>query len=456
MPFVAVDPSTGNEIRRYESISPAAAAEAASRSGEVQAQWSRTPFATRAGVLRRAAEILEDDADRWSRLMAREMGKPLAQGRSEAAKCASVLRYYADHGADLLADRRVQVEGGRAGWVYRPLGVLLAIRPWNFPLWQVFRMAAPTLMAGNGVLLKHAESVPGCAGATEEIFLRAGLPEGLFRNLFLEVEDVEGLLDHPAIQGVSLTGSVAAGRAVAAQAGARLKRCVLELGGSDPYVVLADADPDQALDRIVTSRLLNAGQSCISAKRVIVGSEHYEGLREGILERFRLLRVGDPTDEGVEMGPMAREDLRDTLHDQVVRSVDAGAVLELGGRVPRNDGAWYPPTVLSGVTPDNPAFREELFGPVAVLIQARNDAHALALANDTAFGLGAAVFTRDEARGEEIARDELHAGACFVNDFVRSDPRLPFGGIKQSGYGRELSPLGIREFVNAKTVWVAE
>lgn len=456
MPFVAVDPSTGNEIHRYESISPGIAGAAAQQCGEVQAQWGLSPFPDRARILRAAADILEDEADRWSRLMAREMGKPLAQGRSEAEKCASVLRYYADHGADLLGDRQVKVEGARAGWVYRPLGVILAVMPWNFPFWQVFRMAAPTLMAGNGVLLKHAESVPGCALATEEIFLRAGLPKGLFQNLFLEVDDVEALLDHPAVQGVSLTGSVGAGKAVAAQAGARLKRCVLELGGSDPYVVLADADPERALDRIVTSRTLNAGQSCISAKRIIVVPEHYERIREGILKRFEVLAVGDPTDEAMAMGPMARADLRDALHDQVVRSLEAGAILELGGRVPRNAGAWYPPTVLSGVTRENPAFREELFGPVAVLIQARNDAHALALANDTAFGLGAAVFTGDEARGEEIARNELHAGACFVNDFVRSDPRLPFGGIRGSGYGRELSPLGIREFVNAKTVWVAE
>jgi succinate-semialdehyde dehydrogenase/glutarate-semialdehyde dehydrogenase len=456
MPYIAVDPSNGHEVRRFDSVSSEEARAAADRCGEAQAEWASTGFPARARVLRQAGDLLEAESERWARLMAQEMGKPLAQGRSEAEKCASVLRYYADHGADFLADRHVTVEGARAGWSYRPLGVILAIMPWNFPFWQVFRMAAPTLMAGNGVLLKHAESVPGCARATEEILLRAGLPEGLFQNLFLEVEEVEGLLDHDAVQGVSLTGSVRAGKAVAAQAGARLKRCVLELGGSDPYVVLGDADPEMALERIVTSRTLNAGQSCISAKRIIVVPDHYARLHEGVLERFESLTVGDPMDEASEMGPMAREDLRDTLHDQVVRSVEAGAILESGGKVPTNPGAWYPPTVLSGVTPDHPAFREEMFGPVAVLIQARNDAHALALANDTRFGLGAAVFTADTVRGEEIAREVLQAGACFVNDFVRSDPRLPFGGIRESGYGRELSPLGIREFVNAKTVWVAE
>ena len=443
-------------MRRFESLSPEAARSAAEACAAAQTDWAATPFPGRARILRAAADILDGESERFARLMAQEMGKRLTEGRSEAEKCARVLRYYADHGADFLADRHVSVEGGRAGWSYRPLGVVLAIMPWNFPFWQVFRMAAPTLMAGNGVLLKHAPNVPGCARATEEVLLRAGLPDGLFRNVFLEVDDVPDLMDHDAIQAVTLTGSVRAGKAVAAQAGARLKKCVLELGGSDPYVVLADADPALAVEKMVTSRLLNGGQSCIAAKRLIVVPEHYEAVHAGVLEPFESLRVGDPMDESSELGPMAREDLRDALHDQVERSVAAGAVLELGGTVPESPGAWYPPTVLSGVTPDNPAFREELFGPVAVLIQARNDAHALALANDSRFGLGAAVFTGDAVRGEEIARDVLQAGACFVNDFVRSDPRLPFGGIKESGYGRELSPLGIREFVNAKTVWVAE
>ncbi|HSM05940.1 MAG TPA: NAD-dependent succinate-semialdehyde dehydrogenase [Longimicrobiales bacterium] len=456
MPFIAVDPATGREVRRFEAHSRDDARAAADAGKRAQVAWAETPFDERGEVLRAAAVILEGEADRWGRLMAEEMGKPLAEGRSEAGKCAWAMRYYADHGADFLADRTVRVEGARAGWVHRPLGLVLAVMPWNFPFWQVFRAAAPTLMAGNGILLKHASNVPGCARAAEEILLRAGLPGGLFQNLFLEHDDLEVLLDHDAVQAVTLTGSVRAGKAIAAQAGARLKKCVLELGGSDPYVVLADADIDAAVETCVTSRLINTGQSCIAAKRFIVVDALHDAFRERLLHRFDAVRQGPPLDDGVDVGPMAREDLRDDLHDQVVRSVAAGATLERGGHVPDRPGAWYPPTVLTGVTREMPAFREELFGPVAVLIRAADDGEALELANDTVFGLGAAVFTRDADRGERIARDVLQAGACFVNDFVRSDPRLPFGGIKESGYGRELSPLGIREFVNAKTVWVAE
>ena len=456
MPFIAVDPATGTELRRFQGHDREDARAAADAAARAQKAWARTGFEDRAAVLRAAADILEAEADRWGRLMTEEMGKPLSEGRSEAEKCAWALRYYADHGADFLADRRVEVEGARAGWVYRPLGVVLAIMPWNFPFWQVFRAAAPTLMAGNGVLLKHASNVPGCARAVEEIFLRAGLPGGLFQNLFLEHEDLEVLLDHDAVQAVTLTGSVRAGKAIAQQAGARLKKCVLELGGSDPYVVLEDADLELALDRCVTSRLINTGQSCIAAKRFIVVDEVHDAFRAGLLARFDELKQGPPLEEGVDLGPMAREDLRDTLHDQVTRSVEAGATLERGGEIPDRPGAWYPPTVLTGVTREMPAFREELFGPVAVLIRASDADEALELANDTVFGLGAAVFTGDADRGEAIARDTLQAGACFVNEFVRSDPRLPFGGIRESGYGRELSPLGIREFVNVKTVWVAD
>ncbi|MEJ2539483.1 MAG: NAD-dependent succinate-semialdehyde dehydrogenase [Gemmatimonadota bacterium] len=456
MPFVTIDPATGEEVRRFDAHTREDARSAADEASRAQAGWAASSFGERAAVLRAAAGILDEESDRWGRLMAQEMGKPLSEGRSEAEKCAWALRYYADNGADFLADRTVEVDGARAGWVYRPLGVVLAIMPWNFPFWQVFRAAAPTLMAGNGVLLKHASNVPGCARATEEILLRAGLPPGLFRNLFLEHEELDVLLDHDAVAAVTLTGSVRAGKAVAEQAGARLKKCVLELGGSDPYVVLADADLELALDRCVTARLVNTGQSCIAAKRFIVVDELHDRFREGLLQRFDGLRQGPPLEDGVDLGPMARADLRDTLHDQVVRSVEAGARLERGGEVPDGPGAWYPPTVLTGVTREMPAFQEELFGPVAVLVRAADASEALELANDTRFGLGAAVFTGDPARGEEIARDVLEAGACFVNDFVRSDPRLPFGGIRESGYGRELSPLGIREFVNAKTVWVAE
>ncbi|HSG48265.1 MAG TPA: NAD-dependent succinate-semialdehyde dehydrogenase [Longimicrobiales bacterium] len=456
MPFAAVNPATGEEVRSFPSLAPEQALDAASRAGEAHLEWRTVPLDQRARMLRHAAGILREEAPRWARLMAEEMGKPVAQGESEAEKCAWVLEYYADHGADFLADRPAEgVEGARAYWSYQPLGVVLAIMPWNFPFWQVFRAAAPTLMAGNAVLLKHAPGVPGCARACAEILHRAGIPEKLFQNLFLEVEDVETLLDHPAVRAATLTGSVGAGKSVAALAGARVKKCVLELGGSDPYVVLSDADLELALERSLTSRLINTGQSCISAKRLIVVDEHHEAFLERVVERFSSVKAANPFSRDAEMGPMARTELRDGLHQQVWHSVEAGARLHVGGQVPAGPGAWYPATVLSDVGPGMPAYHEELFGPVAVVIRARDDEDAVRIANDTDFGLGAAVFTRDVVRGEALARDHMEAGAVFVNDFVRSDPRLPFGGIKESGMGRELSPLGILEFVNVKTVWVA-
>lgn len=456
MPFQAVNPATGEKVRSHRSLDREEALAGATRSGEAFESWRRTPLHQRSTILRHAASLLRDEADRWAQLMAEEMGKPLAQGRSEVEKCAWVLEYYADHGAAFLADRPAEVEGGRAYWTHRPLGTVLAIMPWNFPFWQVFRAAGPTLMAGNTVLLKHAPSVPGCAAACAEIFHRAGVPEDVFQNLFLEIEDVEAVLDHRAVRGVTLTGSVGAGKAVAALAGARILKCVLELGGSDPYVVLSDADVEAAAERCVTSRLINAGQSCIAAKRLIVVAEHHDAFLEQVTERFSRARMGDPLSADTDVGPMARQELRDELHRQVTGSLDAGARLHLGGDVPDRPGAWYPPTVLSEVATGMPAYREELFGPVAVVIRARDDEDALRIADDTSFGLGAAVFTRDVERGEALARDRIDAGAVFVNDFVRSDPRLPFGGVRESGMGRELSPLGILEFVNVKTVWVAD
>jgi len=426
------------------------------RSRKAFLSWRDVPLEDRAAVLREAAAILRGEAGRWGRLMAEEMGKPLAQGEAEAVKCAWGLDYYAENGATFLADRTADVEGARAYWTHRPLGTVLAIMPWNFPFWQVFRAAGPTLLAGNAVLLKHAPSVPGCAEACGEILARAGLPADVFQNLFAEVADVEAILDHDAVRAVTLTGSVRAGKAVAALAGARMKKCVMELGGSDPYVVLSDADVDLAVERSATSRILNAGQSCIAAKRLIVVREHHDEFLGKITARFSRVRTGDPLVDGTEMGPMARTDLRDELHRQVRESVARGAGLHLGGEVPDRPGAWYPPTVLSEVAPGMPAWSEELFGPVAVVIRARDDEDALRIAADTDFGLGAAVFTRDALRGEALARDRIEAGCVFVNDFVRSDPRLPFGGVRESGMGRELSPLGILEFVNAKTVWVAE
>jgi succinate-semialdehyde dehydrogenase/glutarate-semialdehyde dehydrogenase len=326
--------------------------------------------------------------------------------------------------------------------------------PWNFPLWQVFRFAAPGLMAGNAALLKHASNVPGCALEIQRIFREAGFPEGLFRTLLIGSDQVEHVLGHPLVRAATLTGSTPAGRAVAEQAGRRIKKTVLELGGSDPYVVLEDADLDATVASCVDARLLNAGQSCIAAKRFVVVESVVDAFTEGLVEGMRSRKMGDPLDESSAIGPLARHDLRDELHDQVRRSVERGARCLLGGEVPDGPGAFYPPTVLADVRPGMPAYDEETFGPVASVIRARNEAEAIRIANDTPFGLGAAVFTRDTARGERIAALELDAGCCFVNDFVRSDPRLPFGGVKESGYGRELGRLGILEFVNAKTVWI--
>jgi succinate-semialdehyde dehydrogenase/glutarate-semialdehyde dehydrogenase len=384
------------------------------------------------------------------------MGKPVSEGVGEVDKCAAACDYYAEHAESFLAPVDARTDALRSGWVYRPLGVVLGIMPWNFPYWQAVRFAAPALMAGNAVLIKPAPSVPGSAQALQALFDAAGFPEGLVSTLFLEVDDIGALIDDPSVSAVTFTGSVAAGRAVAARAGQALKKTVLELGGSDPAVILPDASLEAAAAEVVRARMLNAGQSCIAAKRFVVVDEVHDAFVEAVVAQMEARRHGDPRAEDTVLGPLARVDLRDTLHRQVEDSVAAGARLRLGGEVPDGPGAWYPPTVLTGVGPGMPAYHEELFGPVAAVIRARDEDDALRIANDTAFGLGASVYTRDIDRGEVIARDRLNAGACFVNGMVRSDPRLPFGGVGISGYGRELSPLGIREFVNAKTVWVGE
>jgi succinate-semialdehyde dehydrogenase/glutarate-semialdehyde dehydrogenase len=404
--------------------------------------------------MRRAAAILRDRSQAYADLMATEMGKPLAQGKAEVEKCAWACDYYAEHAERFLAPEAVPTDATKSFVAFEPLGVVLAIMPWNFPFWQVFRFAAPALMAGNAAVLKHASNVSGCALAIEEVFRDAGFPPHLFRTLIVGSARVKAIIEHAAVRAVMLTGSTPAGKAVAAQAGAVVKKTVLELGGSDPYVVLEDADLDLAVETCVASRLINAGQSCIAAKRFIVVRPLVAEFTERFVELMRGKRMGDPLEAGVDLGPLARRDLRDHLHRQVTRSESRGARLLLGGRRPKGDGAYYPPTVLAGVAKGMPAYDEELFGPAAAIIEARDEPDAIRIANDSPFGLGAAVFTRDVARGARIATEELAAGSCFVNAFVRSDPRLPFGGVKESGYGRELSCFGIREFVNVKTVWV--
>ncbi|HET9951853.1 MAG TPA: NAD-dependent succinate-semialdehyde dehydrogenase [Candidatus Eisenbacteria bacterium] len=453
----SIDPTTGKAIRDYPETTPAAIGAALSLADRAFRAWRRESFETRAAVLRRAAARLRERAAEDAILMALEMGKPVAQGRAEAEKCAWTCDYFAEHAAAMLASQPAPSDASRSYVTFQPLGVVLAVMPWNFPYWQVFRFAAPALMAGNACVLKHASNVSGCALAIEAIFREAGLPEGLFTTLLVPGSAVEPIVEMPLVRAVTLTGSAPAGRAVAAAAGRALKKTVLELGGSDPYVILEDADLDAAAATCATSRLINGGQSCIAAKRFIVVEPALEAFTDRLVTAMKAKRWGNPLAEGADapdLGPMARADLRDELHHQVTASVDRGARLLLGGAIPEGPGAFYPPTVLDRVRPGMPAYGEETFGPVAAIVAARDEADAVRIANDTPFGLGAAVFTRDLARGERIAAAEFEAGACFVNGFVRSDPRLPFGGIKESGYGRELSSFGIHEFTNVKTVWV--
>jgi succinate-semialdehyde dehydrogenase / glutarate-semialdehyde dehydrogenase len=418
-------------------------------------KWRTTSFPHRAERMRKAGQILRARATEYARLMAVEMGKPLREGIAEANKSALGCDYYAENAEKFLAPELVPTDARKSFVAFRPLGVILAVMPWNFPFWQVFRAAAPALMAGNGMVLKHASNVPSCALALEKIFVEAGFPEGLFRTLLIGSRAVDAVIDHPLVRGVTLTGSTAAGRAVAAKAGQMLKKTVLELGGSDAYIVLDDADIDQAAQISTKGRLVNSGQSCIAAKRFIVTGNLRSRFETAFVGRMSAARMGNPLDETVEIGPQARHDLRDELHRQVEVSIAKGARCLLGGAIPNNKGAFYPPTVLTDVKPGMPAYDEELFGPVAAIIPVRDEEQAIATANDSVFGLGGALIARDLARAEKLAVERIESGTVFVNDAVRSDPRLPFGGIKDSGFGRELSQFGIREFVNIKTIFIA-
>ena len=455
MAMTAINPATGVTIEEYDEKNPQEVKQAISAANEAFYTWRRTGFGERTSLMKSAASVLRENASDYAILMANEMGKPVAQGKAEVEKCAWVCDYYAENAESFLKPEIVATDATKSFVTFQPLGVILAVMPWNFPFWQVFRFAAPALMAGNVGVLKHASNVPGCAVAIEEVFTKAGFPANVFRTLLIGSRQVDAVIENPHIKAVTLTGSTPAGMAVARKSGEMLKKTVLELGGSDPYVVLEDADLKEAVSICVTSRLINSGQSCINAKRFIVVEPLRQEFETLFVERMGDMKVGDPLDETTEVGPQARVDLRDELHDQVRQSIDKGARCLVGGEIPDGEGAFYPPTVLSGVTKGMPAYDEELFGPVAAIISARDEEEAIKLANDSNFGLGAAVFTADTARGERIAAEELEAGACFVNSFVKSDPRLPFGGIKESGYGRELSHFGIREFVNIKTVFVA-
>ncbi len=452
--FKSVNPANFETIATYEPHSSQEVTKIIDSVNRAWDGWKETSFAHRRVLMLKAAEVLESGRNKYARLMVMEMGKPMQQALAEVEKCASVCRYYAENAEEMLKNELVKTDAHASYIAYRPLGPVLAVMPWNFPFWQVFRFAAPALMAGNAGLLKHASNVMGCAMAIEEVFSEAGFPSDVFRTLKVGGSDVAEIIENPGIKAVTLTGSVGAGMAVAKKAGEQLKKTVLELGGSDPYIILEDADLEQAAEACVTSRLINGGQSCVAAKRFIVVEAAYTEFEKLFLEKMKQKTMGNPLDENSDLGPQAQKKLRDELHEQVLQSIQKGARCLLGGFIPDMEGAWYPPTILAGVKPGMPAWEEEMFGPVAALIRAKDEDEAIAFANDSVFGLGAAVFTADKERGRRIAEEKLNAGCCFVNDFVKSDPRLPFGGIGHSGYGRELSYPGIREFMNMKTVWV--
>jgi succinate-semialdehyde dehydrogenase/glutarate-semialdehyde dehydrogenase len=452
----SINPATGKLIKEYEQMSTSEIDTILDDANEAQKKWADKSFKERAEVLNEAASILEKRKEELAELMAREMGKPLPQGESEVEKCAWVCEYYAENAEDFLSDEMIESDASKSFVSFQPMGVVFAIMPWNFPLWQLFRFAAPALMAGNAGVLKHSANVTGCALEIESILHEAGVPEKVFRSLITDIDGAQRVIEHEQVKAVTLTGSTRAGKAVAKTAGSMLKKTVLELGGSDPYVILKDADIKKAAEMCVTSRLINSGQSCIAAKRFIVVQDVYDEFVDAFVKNMKAKKMGDPLeDEDTDLGPQAREDLRDDLHEQVTKSIDAGAECILGGQIPDRDGSYYPPTVLVNVAEGMPAYEEELFGPVASVIKVANEDEAIQVANDSEFGLGAAVFSEDVENAQKIAAKKLEAGCCFVNSFVKSDPRLPFGGIKKSGYGRELSHYGIKEFVNIKTVYVS-
>ncbi len=454
MAIQSINPATGLVICDYDELSAEKINHVLTKAGEAFKTWHRRPFSKRTELFKTVARTLRQNSGIYINLMAEEMGKPVTQGTKEIEKCAALCEFYIENAEKFLAPEMIPTEASKSYVAFEPLGLILAVMPWNFPFWQVFRAAVPALLAGNVMVLKHASNVPGCAEEIENIFRDSGFPEGIFANVHASTPAVEAMIRHPAVKAVSLTGSVPAGRAVAATAGSVLKKVVLELGGSDPYVILEDADLDLAIQACGTSRLINSGQSCIAAKRFIVVEKIYESFLKGLTDFMSAQKMGDPLEDEVTVGPLARHDLRDGIHRQVTASVRQGAKLLCGGKVPAGTGAFYPPTVLGNVEKGMPVFDEEVFGPVAAVIKVKNEKEAIEVANDSVFGLGAAVFTRDIARGERIAREELRAGSAFVNALVKSDPRLPFGGLEQSGYGRELGIYGIREFVNFKTIYV--
>ncbi len=455
MAISTVNPATGEEVRSFEALTEGEIDEKIQRAADTFREYKKTSFAERARMMIRAAEILEEEAEEFGRLMTSEMGKTLAAATAEAKKCARGCRYYAENAERFMADEEVELEGARAYIRYEPLGPILAIMPWNFPFWQVFRHAAPALMAGNVILLKHASNVPQCALAVEDIIHRAGFPEGAFQTLLIGSSQVQAVIDDPRVRAVTLTGSEGAGRQVGSEAGENIKPSVLELGGSDPFIVMPSADLEKAVSTAVTSRTLNNGQSCVNAKRIIVHEEIADEFERRFVESMVALRVGDPMSEDTDMGPLATPQMLEDVDGQVRKSVEAGARVLTGGKPADGPGNFYPPTVITDIPEDSPAYREEIFGPVASLFRVGDIDEAIRLANDTSFGLSSSAWTNDPQEQERFI-NEIEAGMVYVNRMTESTPEIPFGGAKNSGYGRELSHFGIHEFTNIKTVWIDE
>ena len=453
MAIASINPATGEKLKEFTAFDNAEIERRLKRAEEAFAHHRREPFAKRAQLMMAAASLLEQEKDRLARTMTLEMGKLFRAAQEEIAKCIRGCRFYAENGERFLEDEAAQTDAAQSYVHYEPLGSVLAIMPWNFPFWQVFRFAAPALLAGNVGLLKHAANVPQCALAIEEIFCRAGFDEGIFQTLLIEAQQVEKVIVDARVRAITLTGSEKAGSAVASTAARHIKKSVLELGGSDPFIVMPSGDFEATLTAAIKARTINNGQSCIAAKRFLVADEVYDEFLRQFVERMRALKVGDPFDEITEIGPLATEHILQGVHEQVQKSIAAGAKLLTGGNRVRGPGFFYEPTVLIDVPSGSPAYREEIFGPVASFFRVRDAADAIEIANDTSFGLGASAWTNDRAE-QELFASELETGMVFINAMVASDPRLPFGGVKRSGFGRELGVAGIREFTNAKTIWI--
>ncbi|SIQ89243.1 succinate-semialdehyde dehydrogenase / glutarate-semialdehyde dehydrogenase [Haladaptatus litoreus] len=452
----SLNPATEEVIETFDADDERSVEEKLQQAHETYEEWKQQPIEERQRLISKAGEVLRENKQKYAEIMTKEMGKPISSAVSEVEKCAWVCDYYAEHAGEFLQDERIGTEPGVESYIsYEPLGPVLAVMPWNFPFWQVFRFAAPNLTAGNVGLLKHASNVPQCALAIQEVFEEAGYPEGAFTTLLVGSDTVEDVISDDRIAATTLTGSTGAGRSIGENAGKNLKNSVLELGGSDPFVVLPDADIEDAAQTGAQARCINNGQSCIAAKRFVVHDDVYDEFMEKFTEEMESMTIGDPMDEDTDIGPQAREDLMEGLHEQVEDSIEAGASLELGGEPLDREGAYYPPTILTDVPDESPAGEDEMFGPVASVFRVSDTEEAIERANKIRFGLGASIWTQDKTQAKEVAR-EIESGMVFVNELVKSDPRLPFGGVKDSGYGRELAHHGIHEFVNEKTMWVTD